>query len=111
MVYRQHEQGTPPNATQVTEVAITRFEHVFEVDPDLMVAHVNQQTFPNWDTLRIVHSRADHLDWMHRHWAGKVLSGEEILRGLDDDPAAPEPGSAGRAPGAGRILAEDEPQA
>ena len=105
MVYRQHEQSTPPDATQVTDVAITRFEHVFEVEPDLMVQHVTQQTFPNWDTLRIVHSRADHLDWMHRHWAAKVLSGAEILRGLDDDAASPA------TPGAGRLLAEDEPQA
>jgi hypothetical protein len=82
-VYRYDEQYTPPEAEQVTDVAITRFEHVYEVDPKLMVQHVNQQTFPNWDTLRIVASRHDHLQWMHDHWATKVLSGEEILAELD----------------------------
>jgi len=110
MVYRYSEQSTPPEATQVTDVAITRFEHVFEVEPDLMVAHVDQQTFPNWDTLRIVHSRAAHLDWMHRHWAGKVLSGAEILAELDGE-TLPSGEAAAAAPGAGRLLAEDEPQA
>ena len=83
--YRYDEQHTPPEAEQVTDVAITRFEHVYEVDPKLMAQHVNQQTFPNWDTLRIVHSRHDHLQWMHDHFAARVISGEEILAGLDDD--------------------------
>lgn len=81
--YRYDEQNTPPEATQVTEVAITRFEHVYEVDPKLMQQHVNQQTFPNWDTLRIVHSRLDHLQWMHEHFAYTVVSGEQILAELD----------------------------
>ncbi|HSK27976.1 MAG TPA: hypothetical protein VK894_13780 [Jiangellales bacterium] len=82
--YRYSEQHEPPDAQQVTDVAITRFEHVYEVDPGLMVQHVTQQTFPNWDTLRIVHSRHDHLQWMHDHFAGGVVSGEEILASLDD---------------------------
>ena len=30
---------------------------------------VLQQTFPNWDSLRIMNARRDHLDWMHRHFA------------------------------------------
>ncbi|HWL96900.1 MAG TPA: hypothetical protein VNP20_06115 [Nocardioidaceae bacterium] len=82
--YRYSEQNEPPEATRVTDVAVSRFEDVYEVDPALMTEHVSQQTFPNWDTLRIVASRHDHLAWMHRHWAGRVVSGEEILRGLDD---------------------------
>ena len=82
--YRYSEQNEPPEATRVTDVAVSRFEDVYEVDPALMTEHVSQQAFPNWDTLRIVASRHDHLDWMHRHWAGRVVSGEEILRGLDD---------------------------
>jgi hypothetical protein len=82
--YRYADEHEPPQAKQVTETTITRFEHVYEVDPDLMTEHVTQQTFPNWDTLRIVHSRHDHLDWMHRHWAGNVISGEQILRELDE---------------------------
>ena len=85
MAYRYDEQSTPPDAQQVTDVAITRYENVFEVDPSLMVAHVNQQTFPKWETLRIVHSRHDHLQWMHDHWASRVISGEEILRSLDEE--------------------------
>jgi hypothetical protein len=82
--FRYAEQHEPPEATQVTDVAITRFEHVYEVEPSLMVQHVNQQTFPNWDTLRIVHSRHDHLQWMHDHWATTIVSGEQILAELDD---------------------------
>jgi hypothetical protein len=82
--YNHQQEMTPPPAQQVTEVAITRFEHVYEVDPRLMTDHVTQQTFPNWDTLRLVRSRADHLAWMHRHFAHKVISGEELLRDLDE---------------------------
>lgn len=78
-VFRHGEERTPPPATQVTDVAITRFEHIYEVDPKLMADHVRQQAFPNWDTQRIAGSRHDHLDWMHRHWAGVVISGEELL--------------------------------
>jgi len=85
MVYRYDEQATPPEAEQVTDVAISRYEDVYEVDPGLMVEHVNQQTFPNWDTLRIIHSRLDHLQWMHDHWAHTVISGEEVLRSLDEE--------------------------
>ena len=105
-VYRYSEQYEPPEPTQVTDVAITRYEHVYEVDPGLMVQHINQHTFPNWDTLRIVASRHDHLDWMHRHWAHTVISGEEILRQLDDDggPASPSPA---HPPGAGRQQPEN----
>lgn len=87
--YRYDEQHPPPDARQVTDVAITRFDDVFEVDPRLMTAHVLQQVFPNWDTLRIVHARHDHLDWMHRHWAHTVLSGARILDELDGGDDAP----------------------
>lgn len=89
--YRFDDEHTPPPATQVTDVAVTRFEHVFEVEPSLMVEHVTQQTFPNWDTLRIVNSRHDHLEWMHRHWADQLISGTEILEQLasEDEPADP----------------------
>ncbi|MFI7454740.1 hypothetical protein ACIBQX_45215 [Nonomuraea sp. NPDC049714] len=75
---------SPPPAQRVSDVAITRFEHVYEVEPGLMAEHVTQQTFPNWDTLRLVRSRADHLAWMHRHFADTVISGEELLRDLDE---------------------------
>ena len=77
--YRYDEQHTPPPARQVSDVAVERFEHIFEVDPKLMTVHVAQQLFPNWDTLRIAAGRADHLEWMHRHWARAVLSPQELL--------------------------------
>jgi hypothetical protein len=84
--FRHGEQMTPPPPERVTDVAITRFEHVFEVDPRLMERWVLQQMFPNWDTLRIMHSRHDHLEWMHRHFAERVVHGSEILATLDDRP-------------------------
>jgi hypothetical protein len=75
---RANEQEAPP-PQRMSDVAIMRFEHIFEVDPRLMEEHVRQQDFPNWDTQRIAASRHDHLDWMHRHWADAVVSGEELL--------------------------------
>ncbi len=77
--YRFAEQHTPPEPVRVSEVAQTTFEHVYEVDPRLMQEHVLQQVFPNWDTLRIMRSRHDHLAWMHRHFASTVVTGSEIL--------------------------------
>ena len=77
--YRRADETTPPPPQQMSDVAIMRFEHIFEVDPKLMTEHVRQQAFPNWDTQRIAGSRHDHLDWMHRHWATAVISGEELL--------------------------------
>ncbi|GAA2103963.1 hypothetical protein GCM10009801_79270 [Streptomyces albiaxialis] len=85
--YRYADEHTPPPARRVSEVTVERFEHVFEVDPALMTVHVAQQLFPNWDTLRIAAGRADHLAWMHRHWAHTVVSGQEILDEIGD----PEP--------------------
>jgi len=84
--YRHTDQMTPPPAERASDVAVTRFEHVYEVDPRLMERWVLQQTFPNWDTLRIMHSRHDHLAWMHRHFADRVVSGAELLAELDAEP-------------------------
>ena len=77
--FRRSEETTPPPPQRMSDVAIMRFEHIFEVDPALMREHVRQHGFPNWDTQRIAASRHGHLDWMHRHWAGVVVSGEELL--------------------------------
>lgn len=77
--YRYAEQFDPPDPQPVTDVAVTTFEHVYEVDPRLMERWVLQQTFPNWDTLRIMSARSAHLDWMHAHFADKVVSGSLIL--------------------------------
>jgi hypothetical protein len=85
--YRRSEQLTPPPAVPVSEVAQTTFEHVYEVDPRLMQQHVLQQVFPNWDTLRIMRSRADHLQWMHQHFASTVISGSELLTEVEAEAA------------------------
>lgn len=85
MSYRYDEQMTPPEPQRVSEVAVTTHEHVFEVDPRLMERWVLQQTFPNWDSLRIMNSRWDHLAWMHTHFAGKVVTGSELLAEVDDE--------------------------
>lgn len=77
--FRYAEQFTPPEPTRVSDVAITTHEHVYEVDPRLMERWVLQQTFPNWDSLRIMNSRGDHLEWMHRHFATTVVTGSELL--------------------------------
>jgi hypothetical protein len=87
--YHYAAENSPPDLERVTDVAITRFAHVFEVDPRLMERWVLQQTFPNWDTLRIMNARHDHLDWMHRHFAQKVLSGSELLAEVDADERSP----------------------
>jgi hypothetical protein len=87
--YRRAEQFTPPVPVPASEVAQTTFEHVYEVDPRLMQRHVLQQVFPNWDTLRIMRSRHDHLAWMHAHFAEKVVTGSSILAELDEQPTDP----------------------
>ena len=73
----------PPQAERVTDVVVSRFEHVYEVDPALMQANVKQQDIPNWDFERIVDSRWEHLAWMHNHFADSVLSGEELLAEIE----------------------------
>jgi hypothetical protein len=73
----------PPKAERVTDVVVSRFEHVYEVDPALMQENVKQQDIPNWDFERIVDSRWEHLAWMHNHFADSVLSGEELLAEIE----------------------------
>ena len=73
----------PPQAEPVTDVVVSRFEHVYEVDPALMQENVRQQDIPNWDFERIVDSRWEHLAWMHNHFADSVLSGEELLKEIE----------------------------
>ncbi|HTU86474.1 MAG TPA: hypothetical protein VMF57_12920 [Solirubrobacteraceae bacterium] len=75
----------PPEAERVTDVVVSRFEHVYEVDPALMQENVKQQDIPNWDFERIVDSRWEHLAWMHNHFADSVLSGEELLAEIDQE--------------------------
>jgi hypothetical protein len=73
----------PPQAERVTDVVVSRFEHLYEVDPALMQENVKQQDIPNWDFERIVDSRWEHLAWMHNHFADSVLSGEELLEEIE----------------------------
>lgn len=83
--YRYGEQALPPPAQRVTDVAVTTHEHVYEVDPRLMERWVLQQQFPNWDSLRIMNSRLDHLEWMHRHFAATVVTGSELLAQVETE--------------------------
>lgn len=90
--YRYAEQHDPPAPERASDVALTTFEHVFEVDPRLMERWVLQQQFPNWDSLRIMNSRHDHLDWMHRHFADRVVTGSELLAEVErEHPTDPPP--------------------
>jgi hypothetical protein len=77
-----------PEATRISDGVVMRLPHVYEVDPELMGDHFDQQTMPKWDTLRIVSSRNAHLDWMHAHFAHETLvAGEEPE--LDMGPGTP----------------------
>jgi hypothetical protein len=88
MPFRYDDQMQPPEPRRVSDVAITTHEHVFEVDPRLMERWVLQQSFPNWDSLRIMNARGDHLAWMHKHFASSVVAGSELLAEIDAEDAA-----------------------
>jgi hypothetical protein len=70
-IWRLGEQR-PPAPRKITDDVVMRFEHVYEVEPGKM-EHFPQQDIPAWDTMRIVDSRWEHLDWMHQHFADEVL--------------------------------------
>jgi hypothetical protein len=67
----------PPEPRRIKDDVIMRFDHVYEIDPELMQT-VTQDDMPAWDTHRIVAHRWDHLAWMHDHWADAVLSAEDL---------------------------------
>ncbi|MGH9040845.1 MAG: hypothetical protein ACRDZ3_11505 [Acidimicrobiia bacterium] len=77
----------PPEARRIKEDVVMRFDHVYEVDPEKMTVFP-QQDIPAWDTHRIVASRWDHLAWMHRHFADKLLGMADL--GLNEDGTEPE---------------------
>ena len=67
-------------------------DEIARVSPDILLVGLGnpvqerwvlQQEFPNWDSLRIMNSRHDHLDWMHRHFATTVVTGSELLAEVD----------------------------
>jgi hypothetical protein len=73
----------PPEAQRIKDDVVMRFEHIYEVDPDLMRV-TPQQAMPAWDTQRIVAARWDHLDWMHTHFADEVLLAGEPSETMED---------------------------
>ena len=75
----------PPEAKRVNDAVVMRFDHVYEVDPALMIEHTPQQEMLAWDTQRIVESRWEHLAWMHDHFADSVISGEELLQEIEEE--------------------------
>lgn len=89
MSYRRANEQPPEAFRRVTKQAGHRVGLIFEVDPSLMTDHVRQQAIPLWDTHRIVDSRIDPLAWMHRHWAAKTFSGEELLAEVEEDWSTP----------------------
>ena len=90
--FRLAAQKALPEARRIKGDVVMRFDHVYEVDPDLMGVHP-QQEIPEWDTRRIVDSRWDHLDWMHQHFADRVVSAKEL--GLDARYLGDDAGEAG----------------
>jgi hypothetical protein len=78
----------PPDAKRVTDVVVTRFDHVYEVDPALMTEHLRQQDMPNWDFERIIAARWDHIKDIHTQWADSVVLAGEVSD-LDADAAPP----------------------
>lgn len=86
MSFRPADEASPPPPRRVTDVAVTTHEHLYEIDPRLMQRWVLQQQFPNWDSLRIMHARAEHLAWMHRHFADTVVTGSALLAEIEDEP-------------------------
>jgi len=77
----------PPKPERVTDVVVSRFEHVLEVDPALMTEHVRQQDIPNWDFRRIVAARWEHIRDIHDQFADAVvLAGQGS--DLDNDNAS-----------------------
>jgi hypothetical protein len=80
-------QRAIPKARRIKHDVVMRFDHVYEVDPDLMEVYP-QQDIPAWDTHRIIESRWEHLAWMHQHFAERVVSAKELdlePRYLGDD--------------------------
>jgi hypothetical protein len=74
--FRLHAQRAP-DPEPVIEGVVMRLEDIYEIDPAKMEI-IKQQDMPVWDTLRIVNSRWDHLEWMHDHFADSVLSADDL---------------------------------
>jgi uncharacterized damage-inducible protein DinB len=71
-IWRLGDQRAP-EPRRVKDDVVMRFDHIYEVDPERM-RRFPQQELAAWDTRRIVDSRWEHLDWMHKHFADEVIS-------------------------------------
>jgi hypothetical protein len=85
--YRTAEQ-TPPPAQRITDIVVMRHDHIYEVDPDLMTEHVEQQHIPAWDMLRMVDSRLEWLYMLQAHFSDERVSGEELLAEIEAEEAS-----------------------
>lgn len=74
-----------PKASRVSDVVVSRYAGVYEIDPELMQEHVHQQTMPEWDFNRIIEQRREHLAWMQKHWADEMISGDALLAELEQE--------------------------
>ena len=62
-----------PDPRPVTDVVVTRFDHIYEVDPSRMGTYFQQQQMPPWDSLRIAADRWDHIRDIHGQWADEIV--------------------------------------
>ncbi len=85
MIFFRLGAQRPPDARRINDDVVMRFDHVYEVAPEKMTI-IRQQEMPAWDTLRIVDSRWEHLDWMHNHFADEVLLAGEDSETMEDHP-------------------------
>ena len=106
-VYKQ--EYVRPDATRVSDGVVVRMGHVYEVDPELMGQHFDQQTMPAWDTQRIVEGRNDHLNWMHEHFADETLVAGLGARAGPRPRPAERRGLSGADGGAGPAPKADPP--
>jgi hypothetical protein len=83
--FKRGEQEPPP-PRPVTDGVVTRMDGILEVDPELMGTYFHQQPMPVWDSERLVSSRTDHLDWMHRHFADETLLYGSASEATDEPP-------------------------
>ena len=79
----------PPDAKRVKDDVVMRFDHIYEVAPELMTEHTPQQDIPAWDTLRIVESRWEHptRPWTaFPAWELGATANAAFRRDVFDDP-------------------------
>jgi hypothetical protein len=86
--FRLSAQGAP-DPQRISDTVVMRHDHVYEVDPALMQAHVRQQDIPAWDTHRMVDARMAYLLWTQAHWSDVRISGDKLLAEIEAEEAHP----------------------